>query len=411
MFELEESQVKSYSKVCSRHFPGGDAKQDPQVALGKRFASPKKKGTPKAKRVRAREANQQLAELSSSSGRSRSATPIPSSHRASTSSTPSVCIPLSVAIGEQLDTNYQVFELPSESLDSASDEPAVSRNPSHSSEILVNTALLARVEALEAENCLLKKQLRVSTAKCQYFRIKHIQHDDKLVQFYTGFISFMIFQAFFYFLGPVVNELNYWGAKEGHHCRRRPQKLDPMNQLFLLLVKLRLNLRNKDLAYRFGISASVVSRYITTWVCFLYHHLSEIEWMPSVEQVAGTLPHAFKDKFPSTYAIIDGSEIFLETPSDLHMQSSTWSQYKHHNTTKFLVVCTPNGAVSYMSPLYVGSISDVELTRVSGFLTKLENKPGISIMADRGFTIKDLLSKLGVELNIPPSWKEGSSYQ
>ena len=114
-----------------------------------------------------------------------------------------------------------------------------------------------------------------------------------------------------------------------------------MNQLFLL-VKLRLNLRNKDLAYRFGISASVVSRYITTWVCFLYHHLSEIEWMPSVEQVAGTLPHAFKDKFPSMYAIIDGSEIFLETPSDLHMQSSTWSQYKHHNTAKFLVVCTPN---------------------------------------------------------------------
>ena len=55
-----------------------------------------------------------------------------------------------------------------------------------------------------------------------------------------------------------------------------------------------------------------------------------------------------------------------------------------------------------MSPLYVCSISDVELTRVSGFLTKLENKPGISIMADRGFTIKDLLSKLGVELNIPP---------
>ena len=84
------------------------------------------------------------------------------------------------------------------------------------------------------------------------------------------------------------------------------------------------------------------------------------------------------------------------------MQSSTWSQCKHHNTAKFLVVCTPNGAVSYMLPLYVGFISDVELTRVSGFLTKLENKPGISVMADRGFTIKDLLSKLGVELNIPP---------
>jgi hypothetical protein len=51
--------------------------------------------------------------------------------------------------------------------------------------------------------------------------------------------------------------------------------------------------------------------------------------------------------------------------------------------------------------MYVGSISDVELTRVSGFLQTLEGKEGISIMADRGFTIKDQLSDIGVHLNIP----------
>ena len=67
--------------------------------------------------------------------------------------------------------------------------------------------------------------------------------------------------------------------------------------------------------------------------------------MPSVEQVKGTLPHAFKDKYPDTYTIVDGSEGFIETPSDLHMQSSTWSEYKSHNTAKFLLACTPNGAV------------------------------------------------------------------
>ena len=59
--------------------------------------------------------------------------------------------------------------------------------------------------------------------------------------------------------------------------------------------------------------------------------------MPSVKQVEGTLPSAFREKYPSTYCIIDGSEIFMETPSDLHMQSSTWSSYKHHNTAKFLM--------------------------------------------------------------------------
>ena len=57
--------------------------------------------------------------------------------------------------------------------------------------------------------------------------------------------------------------------------------------------------------------------------------------MPTVEQVSGTLPSAFRFKYPNTYAIIDGSEIFIESPSDLHLQSSTWSQYKHHNTNKF----------------------------------------------------------------------------
>jgi len=78
--------------------------------------------------------------------------------------------------------------------------------------------------------------------------------------------------------------------------------------------------------------------------------------MPSVQQVLGTLPHSFREKYPTTYSKIDGSEIFLETPNDLHMQSSTWSQYKHHNTAKFLIACTPNGAILYVSPLYVGLI-------------------------------------------------------
>ena len=62
--------------------------------------------------------------------------------------------------------------------------------------------------------------------------------------------------------------------------------------------------------------------------------------------------------------------------------------------------------ILYISPLYVGSISDVELTRTSGFLTQLKDKPGISIMADRGFTINEMLQAIGVELNIPP-FKEG----
>ena len=73
--------------------------------------------------------------------------------------------------------------------------------------------------------------------------------------------------------------------------------------------------------------------------------------------------------------------MFIETLSDLHMQSSTWSQYKHHNTVKFLVPCNPNGAICFVSPIFIGSISDVELAKMSGLSEKLEDKPRITIMA------------------------------
>ena len=58
----------------------------------------------------------------------------------------------------------------------------------------------------------------------------------------------------------------------------------------------------------------------------------------------------------------------------------------------------------YFSSL--GSISDVELTRVCGFLDALKDKPGVSIMADKGFTIRDLLQKINVNLNIPAFMNE-----
>ena len=38
--ELTEGDLKDYHRVCSRHFPDGDATKNPQLNLGKRFASP-----------------------------------------------------------------------------------------------------------------------------------------------------------------------------------------------------------------------------------------------------------------------------------------------------------------------------------------------------------------------------------
>lgn len=368
-FNLKESDIKVSSRVCSRHFRNGDASLVPSLNLGKRFASPKKRLSSRSKRAIKRQklffpVSTKTASKSSSTlgdstdeDRSRSVTPA-SSSRCDT--------PLSACIGEPLlnESDYSIHELPSESdnistndvsLNDSSFNDGEQVTQSNDVQVTVNAALLARVEALKAENEALKKQL---TRNKSYFRIEDINTNDGLICFYTGFISYEVLLCFFDFLGP-TDRLQYWGVKKAKTTRKRRTKLSPLNQLFLTLVKLRLNLSVKDLAYRFGISTGLVSQYITTWICFMYHQLKEVDWMPSTKQVAGTLPRAFKEKYPNTYVIIDASEIFIETPSDLHMQSSTWSNYKHHNTGKFLIGCTPNGVISYVSQLYVGSISEL----------------------------------------------------
>lgn len=210
-----------------------------------------------------------------------------------------------------------------------------------------------------------------------------------------------MFLAFYEFLGPATERLKYWGSS-GKGKRKRKRKLDPLNQLFVTLIKLKLDLPFRDLAHRFQVSEATVSRYFITWICFLYKQLTELEWFPSKQQIMGTLPSGFREKYPTTVAIIDASEVFIETPSDLNLQSTSWSNYKHHNTLKFLVACTPNGAISYISPAYLGSVSDPALTKHCGFLSKLDGMEGMSIMDDRGFTIKEELAKKKVTLNLPP---------
>ena len=86
-------------------------------------------------------------------------------------------------------------------------------------------------------------------------------------------------------------------------------------------------------------------------------------------------------------------------------QQMTYSSYKNHNTYKALVGISPGGAITFVSKLYLGSISDLMLTKKSGLLELLEK--GDSVMADRGFNIQDIddLTPLGVKLNIPPFLK------
>ena len=128
--------------------------------------------------------------------------------------------------------------------------------------MVINAALAAQVELVTAQNMRLNKQIE-STHQAP-FRLAAIEHDDALITLYTGFPSYEVLLSFFEFLGPAVNQLCYWGASNKKRQRKRKQKLDPMNQLFMTLVKLKLDLTVRNIGYRFQISQATVSRYFVT---------------------------------------------------------------------------------------------------------------------------------------------------
>lgn len=203
-----------------------------------------------------------------------------------------------------------------------------------------------------------------------------------------------------------MDQLIYWkGSKTGSDVKHggRPRTLPPIEEFFLVLVRLRLGLLEQDLAYRFNISSTTVSRIFSTWINFLFIKLQEIPLWPPREVVRAGLPKAFRELYPTTRVVLDATEIRVEKPSLPDIQQMTFSTYKNHNTYKALVGISPSGVIIFVLELYSGSISDKELTRRSGVLALLER--GDAVMADRGFDIQDDLTPLGVKLNMPPYLK------
>ncbi|CAN7979313.1 unnamed protein product [Ixodes persulcatus] len=75
-----------------------------------------------------------------------------------------------------------------------------------------------------------------------------------------------------------------------------------------------------------------------------------------------------------------------------------FSFYKSHNTVKVLHAVAPNEFVMFIPKAYGGRASDRYITANSGLLDYL--KYGDEVLADRGFTIADILP-IGVELAVP----------
>ena len=144
-------------------------------------------------------------------------------------------------------------------------------------------------------------------------------------------------------------------------------KLSHGDELLLVCIKLRLSMPHEDLSYRFRIAVSSVSKIFHCWIDDMSRELHRLICWPDRTKIRQTLPDCFKPMYSHATCIIDCSEIFLERPSSLLARAQTYSQYKHHNTVKFLIAISPTGAIIFLSKCWGGRVSDKYLTANCGF--------------------------------------------
>jgi hypothetical protein len=258
--------------------------------------------------------------------------------------------------------------------------------------------------SLRTENKLLHKQV---------LSIESIKEDDRTFQFYTNFPNYAVFSALVEYLsGRAKGNLTYWRGpndtlkfqhfSESMSSRPGPQrKLSFDEEFFLVLVKLKTGLFNKDLAFRLNVSEGLVSQVLSTWLNFLAQELKLLFEMAKVdhEDAYTGIPHCYK-AMPKLQIVLDCTELMSQTATSLAARKQTYSNYKSHDTVKFLVGISPNLCVNYVSKAWGGRATDKHITLHSDSL--LENlKRGNSVMADRGFVVGQELQHMGVKLVIP----------
>jgi len=102
------------------------------------------------------------------------------------------------------------------------------------------------------------------------FGIERFSTDDDAIKFYTGFCSDKHFILFYDFIKPTAETMTYCYASGILENRPNIRAMHLIDELFMFLVRIKLGLFQQDLAHRFNLHISSVSRKITTWTNYLY---------------------------------------------------------------------------------------------------------------------------------------------
>ena len=107
---------------------------------------------------------------------------------------------------------------------------------------------------------------------------------DAFILHYTGLPNFCVLYSIFAF---VQSELH---SSTG-------TKLTPFQEFVLVLMKLRLDASSQDLAYRFDVHASTISRILAKCLSLLCVKLKPLILWPERDNLRRTMPMCFRESF------------------------------------------------------------------------------------------------------------------
>lgn len=154
---------------------------------------------------------------------------------------------------------------------------------------------------------------------------------DEKIRFYTGLPNFSVLSVVYNF---ILNEVSMTERNE----------LSPFQEFMVFCMRSRLNLTTQDLAYHFNICQSTISRIFAKWLDAAFLCMKKTIIWPDRENLTKTTPLSFKKVFGTNVVVIlDCFEVPIDKPTSFVTRGATWSNYKHHNTIKFLIGIAPQG--------------------------------------------------------------------
>ena len=246
---------------------------------------------------------------------------------------------------------------------------------------------LEGLEQIEKDNQ--SRMLEANERAAVENRIYHFQtyvEDPDKVSFYTGLPNLGVLKLVFDMVESQMSSSSKTLTKE--------------EEFFICLIKLRMNYLFKDIAYHLNVSVTTVQKSFHNTLDVLYARLQFLVKWPTRENLRKSMPQSFRRDFGQKVVVImDCFELFTERPSSALNKVYTYSNYKHHQTIKYLIGIAPQGVVTFISEGWGGRTSDKHLTEQCGVLNNL--LPGDIVMVDRGFNIEESVRFYQAELAIP----------